>query len=55
MDEFYVILLLVLATVLLVLALFSEENMKWVEGVSVYAAVFFALCIQTFCDWGKEK
>ena len=57
-DEFYVQLLLILATVLLVLAIFggSDGNdMKWVESVSVYFAVLFACLIQTLCDWGKER
>ena len=43
-----------MATILLVLALFSTTPYAWVESVSVYFAVLFACLIQTMCDWGKE-
>jgi magnesium-transporting ATPase (P-type) len=54
LDEFYVQLLLIVATILLILALWSETPYAWVESVSVYFAVLFACLIQTVCDYGKE-
>lgn len=55
-DEYYVLALLVLATISLVVSIFSVEYRdKWLEAVSIYFAILFAATIQTFCDWGKEK
>lgn len=65
LDQFYVQLLLIVATILLVLSFFEGgdvdangepvPNLKWVQSVSVYVAVLFACLIQTLCDWGKEQ
>lgn len=56
LDEFYVVLLLILASVMLALAILNtDEKLDWVEAVSVYFAVIFAALIQTLCDWGKER
>ena len=55
-DEYYVLALLVLATISLLVSIFSVEYRdKWLEAVSIYFAILFAATIQTFCDWGKEK
>lgn len=56
LDEFYVQLLIIVATILLLLSLGPEApEYKWVESFSVYFAVIFACFIQTLCDWGKES
>jgi len=54
-DEFYVLLLLIFASISLVVSFFQGIKWKWLEAVSIYFAVLFAAFIQTLCDWGKEK
>ena len=48
-------ILIIVATISLTVALFSETKYKWLESVTIYFAVVFAGLVQAFCDWLKEK
>ena len=53
-EDSLVVLLIIFATVSFIASRWSDVPFKWLEAISIYAAVIFAAGIQAICDYGKE-